>query len=334
MPPPPARAGVSLAALLLTGVVAAAAGGIASPYIQPWLERAGLLAGGQSAVLERLQRLEAPRPAPAAVADPAAAQAIRAATEEAARARQQAQALEQRVTELAARAAQPAAAPAPDSAIAQLRDSVQRAQAAAEAAGQSAAALAPRLQQVERAAQTIGTPSAAASAAAKLVMAERLQRNIAAGQPLQAELAALAAVGAAPERLRALTPFAASGAPTNSAMLAALRAVRPQLALEAGAPDPSITDRLLAAAGGLVRVRAAGEQQAPTGAGAGALTTLTEQALQRGDAAAALAAFGRLPEPNRRAGETLAAQMRSRAAIDEAARGIMDDAVKALGAAR
>jgi uroporphyrinogen-III synthase len=326
--PPAASRGFGVVALFVTGAAAAVAGGLIAPLLQPLAERAGL-ATPAAKNADRLTALEAQRPA----ADPALAEAVRAAQAEAQRARQQAQALEQRLAELAARpaTAAPAAPAAPDPAIAQLREGVQRAEAAAQAAGQSAAALAPRLAQVERAAQNVGAPSAAATAAAKMVMAERLQRIIAEGRPFLDELAALRAVGASPDALQRLAGAGAAGAPTITALTAAFRQSRAAMIVEPANTELSLTDRLLKLTDGLVRVRATG---AVEGTSPAALAARIEQALQRGDAGAAAAAWAQLPEPGRRATEAFAAQLRARAGADDAARAIMDDAVKALAGTR
>ncbi len=331
-PPPPgeeppaqrqdARRGPGLAALLLTGVAAAVAGGLLAPLLQPLAERAGLAAPAAKNA-DRLTALEAQRPA----ADPALAEAVRAAQAEAERARRQAQALEQRLTELAARPAQGTAAPQPDPALAELRERLQRAEAALQASAPTLASLSSRMQQAESAAKAAGAPSAAATAAARMVMAERLARVVGEGRPFQTEIAALRAVGVSPERVRALEPLAAAGAPTIAALTAAFRQARAAMTVEPAGTQLSLTDRLLKLTDGLVRVRVTG---AVEGATPSALAARMEQALQRGDAAGALALWEQLPEPGRRASEAFAAALRARATADGAARAIMDDAVRAL----
>jgi hypothetical protein len=164
-----------------------------------------------------------------------------------------------------------------------------------------------------------------------MVMAERLGRVIAEGRPFAAEIAALRAIGASPEALRRLEGAAATGAPTAAALTAAFRQARPALIAETSGAELSFTDRLLRLTDGLIRVRATG---AVEGTSPSALAARIEQALQRGDAGSALAAWAALPEPARRAAQGFGDQLRVRAEADAAARTIMDTAVTALAGTR
>ncbi|PZN94685.1 MAG: hypothetical protein DCF30_19985, partial [Hyphomicrobiales bacterium] len=123
-----------------------------------------------------------------------------AASETATKAGAAAQAATARTEELAR-------AQAPDaSAIAGLNAQAQRAEAAASAIGQRLEQNAARIGTVETLAKAAAAPSPQALAAARIVLAERVQTAIASGQPFARDVAALAKGGARPNSLRRSMP--------------------------------------------------------------------------------------------------------------------------------
>ena len=152
---------------------------------------------------------------------------------------------------------------------------------------------------------------ASESAASVAVLALSLEQRFAAGAPFAAELAALSQLGVGADALAPLKPFAESGAPSLSALAASWAKVEPAVAAAAPPPERSGWDRLLDHMRALVRVRRVGEaagsdESDPPVARIGA-------ALERGDLAAALAAFGQLPEASRAAGAAWADAAKARA---------------------
>ena len=116
-------------------------------------------------------------------------------------------------------------------------------------------------------------------------------------------LAALSQLGVGADALAPLKPFAESGAPSLTALAASWAKVEPAVAAAAPPPERSGWDRLLDHMRALVRVHrvgeaAGGDESDPPVAQVGA-------ALDRGDLAAALAAFAQLPEASRAAGARL-----------------------------
>lgn len=318
--PPPVRPGFGIGAVAVSALASGVIGAGLMGYLAP---RLGLQPPPPAVtdVTARLARLESARPAQGA---PDVQAAIQSALQNAPvppQVHEQISGLERRLGELAARPQAPASGVA-EAALTELRDKL----AAAE---QAAQALAPRLAEVEKVARTVGTPSASASAAAKLILADRLSRAISEGRPFAAELSALSALGAAAEPMGVLTPMAAAGAPALAAITAEFRKLRPVFAAEPASPDAPLSERLLRLTDGLVRVRSTGAVQ---GASPAAIASRIDQALQRGDSAAAVSAFADLPEPARRAGEAWIATLRQRASADQAIKTITDDAIAALSA--
>jgi uroporphyrinogen-III synthase len=316
--PTPERKGPGWGAVALVALLAGLAGGVAGAVLPRFVGGAP-----DGALEQRLARLEAPRPAAETQAQAAQVQA--ALQNVAAPLRQQIEALDRRVSELSARP--PAQGSAGAGADPALKAEVEELRRQASEAQRAAQALAPRLGEIEAASRRAAAPSASSAGAARLVVAERLGRAIEDGRPFQQEVAALGAMGAPPEALAALSQAAAGGAPTMRALAVEFRKVRPALVAEPASGDAPWYERLLRLTDGLVRVRSTGAAEGTTPP---ALAARIDQALQRGDAAAAEAAFQFLPEPARRAGEGFAAPLRRRAALDRAVKTISDDAVRAL----
>ncbi len=173
--------------------------------------------------------------------------------------------------------------------------------------------------------------SASESAASVAVLALSLEQRLAAGAPFAAELAALSQLDVGADALAPLKPFAESGAPSLAALAASWTKVEPAVAAAAPPPERSGWDRLLDHIRALVRVRRVGEASAndesePPAARIGA-------ALDRGDLAAALEAYGRLPEASRAAGAVWFDAAKAREAAAKAATALRADAIGGLAAA-
>ncbi len=173
---------------------------------------------------------------------------------------------------------------------------------------------------------------ASETAASVAVVALSLDQRFAVGAPFAPELAALSQLGVAADALAPLKPFAATGAPSLSALAASWAKVEPAVAAASPPPERSGWERLLDHMRALVRVRrvgeaAGGDESDPPAARIGA-------ALQRGDLAAALDAFGQLPEASRAAGAAWAEGAKARAAAAKAAAALRADANGGLAAAK
>lgn len=208
-------------------------------------------------------------------------------------------------------------------AIASLSAQAQRAEAAANALGQ-------RLGTVETLAKTASAPSPQALAAARIVLAERIQSAIASGQPFAGDVAALAKGGGAPEQIAALNAVATTGAPTRDTLLTQFREQRAMFAREMTPATASWQDRLLGLASRIVTIRPVGD----TGSNDPAtLLIRLENALASGNIVVAAGLWNQLPEPARRASADFGAALQKRAQADAAIAKIAQDAVAALGAA-
>jgi hypothetical protein len=308
-----------VAAALIGGV----AGAAAYAYLAPQLGQPGMTpppAPAIEALAARLAQVEARAQAPAAM--PAAVdRTLERVGAQAAEQRQQIEVLSARITELAARPATGPAGSGPDAAaVAELRRRLDQAE-------QAAGALAGRVAQAEAASRAAGQPSGAAMAAARLIVADRLARAVAEGRPFQSEWTTLSSLGAPAEPMAALQPLAAAGAPALQPLIAEFRTLRPVMATEPASADASWYERMLRMTDGLVRVRSTG---AVEGSSPAAVTARIDQALQRGDSAAAAAAWAQLPEPARRASEAWVGRVRVRASAEQAIRTITESAIKAL----
>jgi hypothetical protein len=170
------------------------------------------------------------------------------------------------------------------------------------------------------------------NAASIAVLALSLEQRFAAGAPFAAELAALSQLGVAADALAPLKPFAETGAPSRSAVSASWAKIEPAVAAAVPPPERSGWDRLLDHMRALVRVHRVGEA-----AGDEAFDPPIAQvgaAIDRGDFAAALAAYGQLPEASRAAGASWADAVKARAAAAKAASALRDQAISRLAAAK
>ena len=206
----------------------------------------------------------------------------------------------------------------------------QRAEAAAAALGQRLDQMAGRLGSVETQAKAASNASPEAMAAARIVLAERVQRALAGGRPFAGDIAALAKSGVAQADLAALTAVATSGAPTREALQAGFRKHGATFQREVMPVSDSWTDKLLALTSRIVTVRPVGDSGSTDPA---TLPIRLESAIAAGDIVKAVSLWGQLPEPARRASAEFGADLQKRAAADAAIAKIAQDAVAALGVA-
>ena len=162
--------------------------------------------------------------------------------------------------------------------------------------------------------------------AAVAVIAQSALQAIAGGMPVANQAAALEALGVDAARI---APLKALGdqpaAPARFKGVAALI-----LASAAPVPEaaPGVMGWLASKASTLVQVEVVGETG---GEGPAELAAKIETALGRGDIAAALAAWDKLPAPAKAATQDFAKPLQARDAATSAARSLLDEAIKGLG---
>lgn len=321
-PPPvePARASVVPAEPARTPWLAVAAAGLVGGLIGGALVSYALSkpapSGGGEAITELRSRLEALQVS-AAAADRKAA----AASEAAAKAGAELQTVTTRLASLGN-------AQAPDTSA--LSAQAQRAEAAATALSQRLDQIAGRLGSVETQAKAAAGASPEAMAAARIVLAERVQRALAGGRPFAGDIAALTKSGVPQADVAGLTAVAAAGAPTREALQAGFRKHGAMFQREAMPASDSWSDKLLALTSRVVTIRPVGDSGSTDPA---TLPLRIESAIAAGDIVKAAALWGQLPEPARRASAEFGADLQKRAAADAAIAKIAQDAVAALGVA-
>lgn len=297
-----------IAAGLVGGVIGGALVGYALTKPAP--------SGNVEAIAELRSRLEATQ-ASAAAADRKAA----SATEAAAKAGSELQAVTAKLSSLGN-------AQAPDTSA--FSAQAQRAEAAAGALSQRLDQIAGRLGNVETQAKAASGASPEAMAAARIVLAERVQRALAGGRPFAGDISALTKSGVAQADVAALAAVSSGGAPTRQALQAGFRKHGAMFQREVMPASDSWTDKLLALASRVVTVRPVGDSGSTDPA---TLPLRIEGAIAAGDIVNASALWGQLPEPARRASAEFGADLQKRAAADAAIAKIAQDAVAALGAA-
>ncbi|WP_313901193.1 translation initiation factor 2 [Methylobacterium sp. J-048] len=178
---------------------------------------------------------------------------------------------------------------------------------------------------------------ATVQAALRVVVADRVASALAAGMPYAEPLATLRKLDPGTEaQAAALAPFAGTGAPTTAQLANAFRPVaeqsaakRQSLRAKSAAETGDFRTKLLSMADGLVQVR---KVDAPSSApeASDEPEAKVQAALDRGDLAAASAAFAALPAEVRDQAGDFAAKLKARAAAEEAVRTLLAGAFKAL----
>lgn len=198
-------------------------------------------------------------------------------------------------------------------------------------------ALQPKLDTVEKSVQDLtgritglATRDALGAANARLAAVTLLEEGFTRGRPLTPTLDLLKNLGADAAALGAFAPFAAAGAPDSKKLLEELRALAPPPPANAAPANQSLVDRLKQGAMSLVEVRRAGDV---TGTDDAAHLARTEQALQRGDIAAAAGLIGRLSTTTAPVYATWRAKAVGRVRAGEALVALRGEAVTALAKA-
>jgi hypothetical protein len=197
---------------------------------------------------------------------------------------------------------------------AQLKTLDSKADVAAKAADPKLAALDQKVDQANR---RIEAGSAAPLFAATQALAQAFHR----GGPYANEITAAEVLGAKPEQLLPLKPFAEKGAPTPQALASSFAPLAARLA---GTADQGGLSGFMQR---FVAVRPTGETAGDTPP---ALVGTIEAALRRGDVTAAMAAWSKLPEPARTFSASWAAQAGDRDKAAKALSALQDAAVAAL----
>jgi hypothetical protein len=164
--------------------------------------------------------------------------------------------------------------------------------------------------------------------AALAIAASALKATIDRGDPFMTEIETYASIAPQSPEIEALRGMAASGVPSRTAIADEFPAVANAMiaAAKAEDPDAGFLDRLMSSAQSLVQVRPVGMVE---GEGAPAIVARMEVALQKGDYAAAIAEFDKLPEPAKAAGSEFIAKVKARHAADGLVDTILSSALKA-----
>jgi hypothetical protein len=177
--------------------------------------------------------------------------------------------------------------------------------------------------------QVAGGGSDVTRAGLRVVLAERLSRDLSQGTPYAEVLTALREMDADQARLAALEPYAQEGASTSAELAQQFEPLGDRIIRQSRSGD-SWGDRVLRMADQVVSVRPV---DAPGASDAPSLVARIESALDQGRLQDAVSAWEALPEPARQASQDFGRQLQQRAAADESARAIAADAVSALNSA-
>ncbi|MFL5112255.1 MAG: COG4223 family protein [Microvirga sp.] len=185
-------------------------------------------------------------------------------------------------------------------------------------------------QRVEALAKQFAERGPEAAAALRVVAADRVANALRDGTPFPEAFGALVRLKAEPQRLAAIEPFAKAGAPSAGALSQEFKPISQKIIAEARGPATGWSDRIGRMAEGIVTIRPVGEPGSNT---VPSLVARIDDALARGALAEAAAAWDALPEPARRAQEDFGRRLKARAAAEDAARAISNQALAALDAA-
>lgn len=153
------------------------------------------------------------------------------------------------------------------------------------------------------------------------LLADALER----GQALGQSTGILRNLGLSADALAPFTPYASEAAPSSAKLLAELRAIKPPPA--PGSASNDIMERLKQGVSSFVEVRRTGQV---TGTDDPSQIAIAEQALQRGDLAAAITAIGRLSPERAPLYASWRARAEQRLKANDAAAKLRRDAFAAL----
>lgn len=179
----------------------------------------------------------------------------------------------------------------------------------------------------QQVAESSRSAEAAGQTGTRVVLAERLGEALRNGRPYADVLEALRKTGADPETLKPLEPFAETGAPTPSAMLAGFEPLEARILRDERSASGAWSDRLLRMMDKVVTVRPVNE---PGATGVPATLARIRQGLASGDMGGAAAAWAALPEPARRISEEWGRQATALAGAEQASRAISEEALATL----
>lgn len=171
-------------------------------------------------------------------------------------------------------------------------------------------------------------PTKGGGAAEIVVVEQSLLREMERGKPYAAEQAALAALGADPERLAVLAPFADTGAASASDLRQAWFPIsRRLLGLDVSLSELSFSERLWRELASLVRIRVKND----AGDLIAVQSSKIDVALNRDDFDAAVEAFDKLPDNARDAAKDFGETLHKRRDAGKAAQALLTDAIAAIG---
>jgi hypothetical protein len=183
--------------------------------------------------------------------------------------------------------------------------------------------------QKDAAAQAVMTHAAAD---ARAILASTLRRKVEAGEAYADELAALSSRGADKAKLDALAPFAASGVATPAALDKQFAAVKPAIFATHSEPKPNgFFARVVQDAKHLVRIHKVGDTQ---GTDLSAQVARIDAALAGNRFDEALREWTGLPSAAQAKSQTFAETLRHRIAAVDAAKAIEADALATLAKAK
>jgi hypothetical protein len=185
------------------------------------------------------------------------------------------------------------------------------------------AELVMRLEALEKKAAEPGDDVAVAVAIASAGLKAAIDR----GGPFSTELDTLAAVAPDMPALAALRPFADTGAPARSKLIASFPATADLVveALKPEDPNQSITDRLLESAFSAIKVRPVGDVQGDQPAD---ILARIEDRLTNGDLKAAAAEWDKLPEEGQKAGASFRQALDARVKVEDLVAQTLTNAVR------
>jgi hypothetical protein len=316
----------------------------AAPNLAPLETRLSALASETKALGERLgavnalaergakqaqEALDRPPPAPSPAADNAAsASAVADLGNRLAALEKQAEARAQALTALENQTQE--RAQAVSSAQERLSSVEQRAQGATAAAQSLERRIADQDQRLAALAKQVAERgSDGLTAGLRVTLADRLADALREGAPAGQTLAMLGRLGAKPDLLRPIEPYAQSAPPSAAALAQEFKPIGERMIAEGRTPAADWSERVWRMLDRVVTVRAVGD---PKASDVASLVSRIENALERGAVGDALAAWNALPEPSRRLAPEWGARLQQRAAAETAAQTIYAEALSALEA--
>ncbi|SIQ67527.1 Uncharacterized conserved protein [Rhizobium sp. RU35A] len=212
-------------------------------------------------------------------------------------------------------------------ALQQMKSDIDGLKSALQAQGASDAELNRQMDTLAAKVNQPGREQAVARALAAAALKAATER----GGSFEAELATYAGVAKGDPAIEGLRPYASNGVPTRTELSRRLPAAANAILDAAHQPveGQSITERLLASAMRVVRVRPVGEVEGET---AEAIVARMEERVKNGDLKAASAEWSKLPETSRQASAPFKQALDARIAVDDLMNGTLTRAMASAGA--